>query len=395
MKITPFKNTFKGHGAGKIKALYMQNANLPSQIAVYDELKSIGYKHNFDVFIQSKEGILSQEMKYPSSLHCDYEIWSQDNKTILNKNGQTVIISGLYMPHTERTATKAFAEEKGINHEKVELFVRGGNLFVGKKPDGENYLIIGHNDIKVSAIHHFLKEKLGYVDYYYMQEFMDDGQIEIDGEIIATLEEFSQYFKANADFIVQKFLETFDVKKENMTILPQGQYHNDLAIRPLNYPYILVNDEKMSKENLKKLKKFYKFDISTRKFVKSHFEKIKNQKEIYTSCDELCKHLEKVGFIPIRIGGGYGLETINFMNAIVHQDGENLIYITNSGISKDKNYIFLQTLFEQELKKKCPQISKIYFVKGAPTDKGSNVILEYLKQHHGGIHCLCAEEMWE
>ena len=40
--------------------------------------------------------------------------------------------------------------------------------------------------------------------------------------------------------------------------------------------------------------------------------------------------LEKKGFVPIRIDGGYGLNTINFINAIVHQDGDDLIYITNS-----------------------------------------------------------------
>ena len=51
--------------------------------------------------------------------------------------------------------------------------------------------------------------------------------------------------------------------------------------------------------------------------------------------------------------------------------------------------------FQWYLTEKCPQITKTYFVKGAITNNKSNIILEYLKQFKGGIHCLCAEEMQE
>ena len=96
-----------------------------------------------------------------------------------------------------------------------------------------------------------------------------------------------------------------------------------MVIRPLNYPYVLVNDEKMSEENLKKLEKEFKFDLKAKLFAKNIRKKMKEQSKDYASCDTLCQKLEKKGFIPIRIGGGYGLHTINFINSIVHQNTPN------------------------------------------------------------------------
>lgn len=397
MKISSIeKYSFSGHGAGRIKALYMQNPNLPIQIPVYNELKSIGQAHNFDVFIHGQDELLnSSAMKYPSAKNCDYQTWSQDNKTILGKDGKQLVVSGLYMPETEQNAAHNLAKLLNCEHKDVELLLEGGNLFLGKKEDGQNYLIIGFKDVEISAMHFYLKSKLGEVSYDNMDEFTANLRLQKNGEIIASYDELNDDFRKWGDMVIERLQEVFDVKKENITILSQGQYHNDLVIRPLNYPYVLVNDEKMSKENLKKLARFYRFNINTHIFVKDMKNRVLKQEESYASCDELCEKLEKKGFVPIRIGGGYGLNTINFINAIVHQDGDDLIYITNSGISKNKNYIYLQALFEQDLKKVCPQISKVYFVKGAMTDKGSNIVLEYLKRHKGGIHCLCAEDMCE
>ena len=394
MKVFSVKNqNFLGHGAGKIKALYMQNPNLPIQIPVYNELKSIGQAHNFDVFIHGQDELLNDTfMKYPSARYCEFGVWSQDNKTIISKDGELSIISGLYMPEEEQAASQNFAEVRGIEHKKVELLLEGGNLFLGKKFDGKNYLIIGFKDVHISAIHNYLKEKFGSITYEDMDEFTSELKLNKNG-IIATYEEFNKNFSKWEMFVLDELKEAFDVDKNDITILPQGQYHNDLVIRPLDYPYVLVNDEKKSEENLNRLKKFYKFSINSHLFARKHFKKIKEQNERYASCDDLCKHLEKAGFIPIKIGGVYGIKTINFINAIVHQEEQGLIYITNSGISKNKNYIFLQALFEQQLKKSCPQISRVYFVDGSPLSNGSNIVLEYLKTHKGGIHCLCAEEM--
>ncbi len=398
MKITPlnvYKNqNFLGHGAGKIKALYMQNPNLPAQIPVYSELRNIGKAHNFDVYIQGSDEILNNPaMKHSSTKYCEYELWSQDNKTIINKDGQVVVVSGLYMPETEKTAVQDFAKLKNVKQEIAELVLEGGNLFLGKKPDGKNYLIIGYKDIQFSALHFYLKRKLDEVTFDDMNEFIAKSKLQKDGRIIATYEEFDRDFHEWGSDVIENLQKAFDVEKQDITILSQGEYHNDLVIRPLNYPYVLINDEKMSMENLEKLKSRYKFNPKTYLFARQHKKKMQKQSKEYASCDELCRKLEKKGFIPIRIGGGYGLRTINFINAIVHQNGDDLIYITNSGISNNKNYIFLQKLFEQDLKKKCPQISHIYFVAGAPLTNGSNIVLEYLKRFKGGVHCLCAEEM--
>lgn len=397
MKISPIKTqSFKGHGAGKIKALYMQNAFLPAQIPVYNELRQIGKAHNFDVFIHNQDTLHSERMNKDSDERCAYEIWAQDNKTILKRDGQTVIISGVYMPKTEEAEAKSLSRLKKIPHEKAELFLEGGNFFIGKKADGKRYLIVGSQSINVSALHHYLKDKKNDITKDDIELFAEKYKLRNSkGEVIATFEEFNDEFEKWKTVALEKFQETFDVEKDDITIISQGEYHNDLAIRPLNYPYVLVNDEEMSKNNIKRLENKFKLDAGATVFAIDMKSKLKTRDKKYATCDRICNQLEKNGFIPIRIGGGYGANTINFINAIVHQNGDDLIYITNSAESGNKYYEYLQTLFESALKEKCPQITKIYFVKGALAEKNSNIILEYLKRYKGGIHCLCSEEMEE
>ena len=103
MKIIPsIKNiNFYGHAAGKIKALYMQNASHPSQILVYNELRKIGQEYNFDVFLHHQNHIFNNELIKTSYEKCNYQVWSQDNKTFLNKNGKPVLISSVCMPRSE------------------------------------------------------------------------------------------------------------------------------------------------------------------------------------------------------------------------------------------------------------------------------------------------------
>ena len=397
MKLLQTNNlNFNGHGAGRIKALYMQNAYYPAQIPVYNELKRIGKAHNFDVFIHNKDSLLTSSNKLPSSEECDYELWSQDNKTIMHKDGKTTVISGLYMPQTEQNAAISLSRLLSAEHVEAEAFLEGGNFFIGKKPDGKNYLIIGYKDIHYSAMHYYLKDKLGKVNKDDMNDFIEKLSLKDENDYtIASYDEFDEEFAKWGKIALKKIIDIFEVEKQDVVVLSQGQYHNDLAIRPLNYPYVLVNDEKMSVANLQKLRLNFKFHIGAKKFIYDLEKKLYEQEKSYSSCDEICKELEEAGFIPIRIGGGYGLHTINFINSIVHQNGDDLIYITNSAQSGNKYYGYLQDLFEKDLKTKCPQIAKIYFVKGAVTNNKSNIVLEYLKQFKGGIHCLCCEEMKE
>ena len=396
MKISPLKinrnYNFKGHGAGKIKALYMQNAEFYPQLFIYNELRNIGQKHNFDVFIHTDDVLLDEYAYSCDSDGCEYGVWAQDNKTFLNKKDETVIITGLYC--REKEAAQKLAEIKNLNFETPELHVEGGNYFVGKKPDGKNYIIVGYEDVLVTAFHYYLKDKLGEVSFDDMNIFASSNKLEKNGKIVADYKDFIRNYDQYMKIALNTFRDTFDVDKKDLTVLSQGQYHNDLVIRPLNYPYVLVNDEKLSEENVKKLRIKHLFSPDAAKFVKDIKGKINEQKMNYASGDKLCNELEEAGFVPIRIGGGYGLCTLNFMNAIVHQDADGLIYITNSCKFGDKNYEYLQNLFEKDLLKKCPQITKVYFVQGAVLGDKSTVTLEYLKRK-GGIHCLCAEEMCE
>lgn len=398
MKIIPsIKNiNFHGHAAGKIKALYMQNASHPSQILVYNELRKIGQEYNFDVFLHHQNHIFNNELIKTSYEKCNYQVWSQDNKTFLNKNGKPVLISSVCMPRSEKEEVESLSEIKKIEHLKPELYIKGGNFFIGKRFNGDRYLIIGMDDVSDSGAYHYLKEKQNHVSKENMREFLlNDILIGKDGKIIATNDEFSKNFEKYEKITLEKLRDTFDVDENNIVVLPQGQYHIDLSIRPLKYPFVLVADEKMSQENINKLKRRFWYDYGAKVFAQELEEKLAKQNRHYSSCDLICKHLKKNGFVPIRIGGGYGESEINFINSIVHKDKDDLIYITNSAECGNKYYEYLQKLFAKDLKEKCPQNIKSYFVKGLVLPDKTNVILDYLKKYRGGIHCLCAEEMEE
>ena len=122
-------------------------------------------------------------------------------------------------------------------------------------------------------------------------------------------------------------------------------------------------------------------------------EQISRQRNKFATSDEACKTLEEKGFIPIKIAMMYGRGGINFANAIVHQNDDGLVYITNSTETESEFYNAFQEYFERDLLKKCPQIKRTYFISGNKIGKDLNDMMVYLKDFKGGIHCLCCEEM--
>ena len=53
---------FKGHAAGKIKALYMQNPANSTQVNVYNEMLHIAHKEGFDVFMNNGVELIDEKI---------------------------------------------------------------------------------------------------------------------------------------------------------------------------------------------------------------------------------------------------------------------------------------------------------------------------------------------
>ena len=161
-----------------------------------------------------------------------------------------------------------------------------------------------------------------------------------------------------------------------------------MFIRPIGYPFVLVDNPQLVKEKYKELNKNGEFDELIREFNK--FEK--SRKENYQNPKKTVSALKKAGFIPIEIAGNYG-SGINFINAVVNKHSNGSIsYITNSSKTYDGIATKLQEEFEKDLRAKAPDINKVYFISG-PLQKNANFMMDQLSMFGGGIHCLTTEEV--
>ena len=121
--------------------------------------------------------------------------WIQDYKTIIDSRKQPVVIAN------DRTSQYFFDEMRykyRIYGKRREPIVAGGNSFIGKFPDGEKWMMIG------------------------------------DGEL--TNKTYS--------YIAQEY----GIKEENIIPIPQQNYHLDMFMRPIGYPFVLVDSPELVKD---------------------------------------------------------------------------------------------------------------------------------------------------
>ena len=396
MKISPIKNfNFKGHGVGEIKALYMQNPNHQPQINIYNQMREIAEKEGFDVFIHDRQDIKNEKLADITKTSNPWGIWAQDNKLLIKKKGETIAVAPEFYNKEELLEVADFCEQTNIKGFFSDLLFEGGNIYLGKRDNGENYFITSAFNMYLSGKYLYFKDKLGgEPEYSALEEFFKKGKFYSENnELIADEEEYEK----NWEFWARKAIEIasgdFDVKKENMVFLPEADFHIDMAIRPLEYPYVLVNDDKEVDKLLEKLEKQFMFNPLEKAELKKFKGILAKHRENYSSSSEICKKLEIAGFKPIKIAGAFGRNPVNFINAIVHKNGEDLVYITNSTKHGSKIYQAMQENFEKDLIEKYPKIKRIHYVDGGLYEKKKNNIMYYLGNGNGGIHCLCAEEM--
>ncbi len=396
MKLSPIQNfSFKGYGAGKIKALYLQNTNHLSQINIYNKLREIGEREDFDVFIHSKGEIKKENINSPDKKRIPWSLWSQDNKILFKKDDEQILITPEFYNPPEILAAKDFCNATNLKGYASEIIFEGGNMYFGKKDNGENYLMTSITTLYLSGKYQFLKEKTQKkLSYEEILGFFKGGKLKDEnGKTILTDKEYDKNYMPYVQKAIDILSKDFDIKKENIITFPEVDFHVDMAIRPLEYPYVLINDDKEVDKLIKKLEKKFRFDFSAKKDIKALKDKVKKHRAQYSPTDKISKKLEEKGFVPIKIAGAFGRSPVNFVNAIVQKTPDGLAYITNSTKPSTKVYEAMQDIFEQDLKEKCPNISNVYFINGGMRSENRNNIMYYLENGNGGIHCLCCEEM--
>ena len=355
--------SFRGYDAIPLKGIYMQGMTSQGEREIFKEISDICKKEGVDVFVNENNTEIAKTLqgKTPDE---ELSVWAQDNKAFVeNKYGKSLLWN----------AKEKVLEKLGeLSYYKLiaqRNTPRGGNYFLGYNDDGEKWLLINR------------------------QSIYDDSNFDRYGDEAKT----------------EQWVKLFDVEPENIIKIPEFFGDLDEYIRPIGYPYILVNDYEKSLENLKKMH---------RKFPRSPIYKKMRKKLNYARMNpriaenDYSEKLKERGFIPIKIGARYS-EDINFINALAFKDKEDKVtFITNSTKHSLPELEYLEELFEEDLKTAAPNIGNIYFVSGGEKKgdhdgvfylngkafeiphngfKEGNTIMNILATRLGGIHCMTAE----
>ena len=321
--------SFKGYDAVPLKALHISQ----SWDKIGDEFKQICDKENIEL----------KQSKFNGS-------FNQDTMLFTEKNGKQIAIVEEAIDVIE-PFREELENELGMDVEFVDIFDRstgfmsGGNFFLGKKPDGTKFMLVGNTEYLMSS--------------------------------------------------TSKVAERFGVAPENIHYIQQQDYHLDMSLRPIGYPYVLINNPKMAAKN----------ELKVKGINPNSNHKIEVEESKMFSYKKGVEQLQEAGFVPIPIGAVYFANgaSINFMNAIVnkHDDG-SISYITNSSKCNDYYVSKYEKMFNKQLQQKLKELSKtdknvpqlsapVYFIQGENYGNYNEVMMN-LFEGSGGVHCMASEE---
>lgn len=330
--------SFGGHFAAPIEAIHFQPTKFYNSEALLREMDEKCSKF-FAIKAQLADDIVDvKDLEYKNgkikNVENDYDQWGQDNKIIFDRN--TVIIPKRFHAYTLPIAYK-FAQLAKMRVKKVAIWLDGGNCFVGKNFDGDNFVLLGKNALKET----------------------DESKIALE----------------------------FNIKTENVHIISQPNAHLDMAIRPLNYPYICVGDPYLVPRALREQHISEDKITQVEEILQDDRRKYIFYKSTYARPNQTVQELEINGFKTIKIPCLGNLHS-NHMNAFVHQlDDGGLIYITNKSPLSNELGINFDAVFENYLKKEVPSVKEVIFI------DGDGRIADSINYEGVGIHCMGAEKV--
>lgn len=357
---------FKGYDVLPLRALYMQGLTKPCEKTIFNEMRKIAQKEGVDIFVNTTNKKISNIID-DSDKTVPLSIWAQDRKAFVqNAFGKQILwnIQKKFGVDAETIPQENMFPLNNFEIKTKEYFPRGGDYYLGYKENGEKWLLINGNVIA---------QEEPYID-------TQDNPTENDLQ------------------------QMFDVKPENIFKI-YSEDDIDEFVRPIGYPYILVNDYQEALNDIRKLEEDYPSFLTLYPHMTEYIEnRLKDSKEAGT-CDELCDKLKEFGFIPIKIAGRYAPD-INYINAIAMKNKKDKIsYITNSTESEYDGLNHLQNIFKNRLKERIPNVNRVYFVSGGQRTEEDrfyeqdysqglqfrNHIMDILANRQGGIHCMTAE----
>ena len=355
--------SFRGYDAIPLKAFYMQGIRKPNEINIFREMKAIAKKEGIDIFVNTNNIGIHTDIPSKTRFNPDLSIWAQDNKAFVkNKFGKQVLWNSKEPVMQEELFKTTFADFE-LNASRD--MPRGGDYYIGFKENGEKWILVNGS----------------------------------------TMDEAEALGEMNGD--PEKLIQNlFEVKSDNIFKLYTVWDDLDEVVRPVGFPYILVNNYQESLKNLDLMRKNFPTSSILYTKMKNFLEQKINMNNTLQATNNYCKELESFGFKPITIGARY-IEDINFINAIAMKNNKNGIsYITNSTKQSYKELEYLEQLFDRDLKSKVPTITNTHYVSGGKRVKGNpdsnielysrglaerNGIMDILANRLGGIHCMTAE----
>ena len=362
------KVTFKGYDAIPLKGFYMQGLTETVEQNIFNEMKAIAEKENLELYLNLNNKKILKSIPKIFEKDPTLSIWAQDNKAFVeNSKGKQILCNS-----KEKILPSSKLSVLGDYETNIAPFMpRGGDYYLGDTENNEKWLLI--NGFHVANKNSFKK-------------FGDEPTADI-------------------------LCKIFGVKPENIFKLNIFGADLDEVVRPIGFPYILVNDYSKSEIMLNKVKEAYPEAKESCDLMSDYIKnKMESEKALKLDPDYICKKLEEYWFKPIRIGAGFS-QAINFINAIALKNNDNKItYITNSTKHSSPELEYLEELFDKELRKSVENIKNTYYVSGGINNEKQNEdidifskilsmhsmpkengIMNILDNRRGGIHCMTAE----
>jgi hypothetical protein len=314
---------------------------------------------------------------------------------------------GLNKRYEQRYASQ-LAKGLGLPYRKLTTYLEGGNVFLHQPGTSTGQALVGDHSVLITSrmlASQALTSPRELVHYI--------------GNSIKSLwrREFTRFQERRVSEFQElaKHLISQDLKipEAHLHTVPQADFHLDMTLRPLAFPTVLVNTQAQTDALLDR------YEAQQSGLAPGHplkhpsphpweaWAMVRNmrfnleyyhrdlERRGYVSSGQIIERLRAQGLEPIEIGGTFcgsenenlTLYPVNFLNATVHQrpDG-SLVYITN-----DSGLPGLNHLFEEDLRKKVPNLAEVRFISGGVDRKGAPLIQDSLKKG-GGIHCLAAEQ---
>lgn len=351
---------FKGWDVMPLKGFYMQGLIEPVEKRIFREMSEIARKEHLDLFVNQNNQSIKKTLTKFVVPDKNLSIWAQDRKAFIkSKWGDTIYVN----TNIEDVPKKSdFAYIGDYEIQTGKYMPPGGNYYLGYKENGERWAIVNSTEL-------------------------------------CKPESFGKF----RDCITNEmFCELFEIHPENMFILDVNHTDLDMVIRPIGYPYVLVNDYSETMKNIEKLRKKFPHSVDIIDKLQWWADEEQSLQKNYAP------KLKEFGFIPINIGGCY-LKSVNFMNALAFENKNHKIsYITNSTKNSCPELEYLEKLFENDLREKVKDIEKVHFVSGSKKSNSrlnkrsefvhlhrindeDRSIMDILSNRLGGIHCMTAE----